>query len=527
MRHHHLALLVPSLLLALSSTAAAQTGADIDLQAFHPAMDSRGFITVNGSQVLGPGEPSFGLVTTWGRGLLRFEGDGNRYEVEHMITPTLVGALGFRLLGLDLEAGAALPFTIMSGGRVPGEASEPDDPGESIPFDGQGMADASLHLKWRLPSGALRSGVGLALIGSLTLPTTSAADRWLGDRAAVPQVGAAVDWHAGRLTLAVNGGVRLRGDGERFRDDPSMTVNMPATRGVIETGSTIPFGAAASYAVVPERFDLVAELFGAAPLAGENYFPLEALAGLKLYLARSSYLTLGAGAGLLADQGANPDTRAFVGIVFEPRSADPVADRIADARPPRARPAVGDRDDDGILDPVDSCPDEPEDLDQFQDQDGCPDTDNDGDLIADIDDLCIDRREVYNTVEDEDGCPDRGAVIERDGEIEILDVIQFEFDSAVIRPESHGILRAVARTILLNPRIEKLEVQGHTDERGSAAYNLDLSRRRAASVLDFLVAEGVARPRLTSRGYGETRPLIREGNEDAWTANRRVAFIIQ
>lgn len=525
MRHHLARLLLSSLLLALASTAAAQSGADIDLQAFHPAMDSRGFITVNGSQVLGPGEPSFGLVTTWGRGLLRLEGDGNRYEVEHMITPTLVGALGFSLLGLDLEAGAALPFTIMSGGRVPGEASEAGD--QAVSFDGQGMGDASLHLKWRLRSGALRPGIGVAVIGSLTLPTTSAADRWLGDRAVVPQIGAAVDWRAGRLALALNGGVRLRGDGERFRDDPSMAVDMAATGGAIETGSTVPFGLAASYAVVPERFDLVAEVFGAAPLAGENYFPLEALGGLKVYLARSSYLTLGAGAGLLADHGANPDTRATVGIVFEPRSADPVSDRIADAPPPRPRPRTGDRDDDGIPDPVDRCPDDPEDLDQFQDQDGCPDIDNDGDLIADIDDLCIDRREVYNMVEDEDGCPDRGAVIERDGEIEILDVIQFEFDSAVIRPESHGILRAVARTILLNPRIEALEVQGHTDERGSAAYNLDLSRRRAASVLDFLVAEGVARTRLTSRGYGETRPLIRASNEPAWTANRRVAFIIK
>mgnify|MGYP001567552346 CR=1 FL=1 len=105
--------------------ASAQEGADIDLQAFRPAMDSRGLITVNASEVLAPGELSFGLVTTWGRGLLRLEGDGNRYEVQDMITPTLVGAIGFRLLGVDLEAGAALPFTVMSGDRSPDPPAPP------------------------------------------------------------------------------------------------------------------------------------------------------------------------------------------------------------------------------------------------------------------------------------------------------------------------------------------------------------------------------------------------------------------
>ncbi|HWM88470.1 MAG TPA: OmpA family protein, partial [Kofleriaceae bacterium] len=499
--------LIAVLLVAASAAPArAQNGADIDLQGFRPAMDSRGFITVNAANVLEPGQLSLGLVTTWGRGLLRFEQGDNRYEVQHMITPTLVGAVGLGLLGLDLEIGGALPFTIMSGDRAPdSDGATPGDPNDdaSYRFDGQGLADASLHLKWRLRPGG--SGIGLALVGSLTLPTASASDRWLGDRSTVPQLVAVADHRAGRLALAANAGVRWRGAGERFSDDQPAGM-APLTRGVVESGSAVPFGVAVSYAVVPEKFDLLAELFGAAPLAGENLFPLEALGGVKLYLAKSSFLSFGAGAGLLGDRGGNPDARAFLAIVFEPRPGAVEGGRIADPVPVLVRAPDGDRDDDGIRDRDDGCPDVPEDHDGFQDRDGCPELDNDRDRIADADDLCIDRPEVYNTVEDEDGCPDRGPVIEREGEIELLEVIQFEFDSAVIRPESHGILRAVARTILLNPKIEKLEVQGHTDERGSAAYNLDLSRRRAASVLDFLVAEGVARPRLTSRGYGETRP---------------------
>ncbi|MBP6629444.1 MAG: OmpA family protein, partial [Kofleriaceae bacterium] len=66
----------------------------------------------------------------------------------------------------------------------------------------------------------------------------------------------------------------------------------------------------------------------------------------------------------------------------------------------------------------------------------------------------------------------------------------------------------------------------HTDERGNDAYNLDLSDRRAKSVKDYLIGKGIEDSRLTSQGYGETQPLDRRSNEQAWAKNRRVAFLI-
>jgi len=568
-----LTLVALAVLMAAPAPAAAQNGADIDLQAFHPAMDSRGLITVDASQVLRPGDVAFGLVTTWGRGLLRFDDGDRRYQVEDMITPTLIGSVGFRLLGVHLEVGAALPFTILSGDRAPDAGDDTPTPNDdqSFHFDGQGMADAALRLKWRVRDGS-RSGVGLALIGAVSLPTASESDSWMGEGAAVPQLVAVADVTLGRLALAANAGMRWR-DGRRFRDDHAD--GEPMTGGVVETGSAVPFGLGASYAVLPERFDVVGEVFGAAPLSGENYFPLEALVGLKLHLARSSFLSFGGGAGLLGDRGANPDARAFLAIVFEPRAGDRDGDGIdddvdrcpdhpedrdgfedADGCPdpdndgdrildpdddcpidPEDRdgfqdedgcpdPDGDDRDDDLIRDPDDGCPDDPEDRDGFEDADGCPDPDNDHDRILDIDDLCIDRPETYNTVDDDDGCPDHGPVVELEGEIKLLEVIQFEFDSAVIQEQSFGILRAVAMTIQQSPTIERVEVQGHTDERGAAAYNKDLSQRRAEAVVDFLVSSGVYRETLTARGYGETRPIVRGHDERAWTANRRVQFIV-
>ena len=71
-----------------------------------------------------------------------------------------------------------------------------------------------------------------------------------------------------------------------------------------------------------------------------------------------------------------------------------------------------------------------------------------------------------------------------------------------------------------------IEIQGHTDERGSDAYNLNLSKRRAASVRRYLEGKGVSKSRLQSEGYGERKPLNKAHNAKAWAENRRVEFLI-
>jgi outer membrane protein OmpA-like peptidoglycan-associated protein len=185
-----------------------------------------------------------------------------------------------------------------------------------------------------------------------------------------------------------------------------------------------------------------------------------------------------------------------------------------------------DNDGDGILDVDDLCPNDPEDKDGFEDQDGCPDLDNDKDRIPDKDDKCPNEPETYNGFEDQDGCPDRGRVVVTETSIDILDVIYFEYNSATIKSVSYPILDAVAATMQGNPSIQLIEIQGHTDERGDDAYNLDLSDRRAKSVMQYFTDKGVDSKRLTAQGYGETQPLDRRHNEPAWAKNRRVAFLI-
>jgi outer membrane protein OmpA-like peptidoglycan-associated protein len=612
-----------------AGVASADPAGDIQLDYFRPAMDSRGYLTINASQVLGDKELSFGLgALDWGHHLLSF-GDTSKgtflgskctnaaapcYSVDNIVTATLIGAFGIHAGPAELEFGVSAPFVIMSGDRGPDSLGDPANPNDDMGYNlsGQGIGNIGLHFKTRFIKTSRPPHVGLGVIASLYLPPPSSSQKiFSGSTGVSPQVIGILDKEFGRrseLRIALNGGIRIR-NASTYTDNDTATGGTPRTDASITAGGEIPYGLGIAYAIAVQKFDVVGEVYGSVPLNGAtNYQPLEAIAGVKLYLARNSFLSLGGGRGLMPDKGANPDLRAFIGIVFEPNIGDRDGDGIKDdidkcpddpedfdgfededgcPEPDNDRDGIpdvddkcpnipedkdgfededgcpegnkNDRDGDGILDDVDKCPDDPEDFDQFQDEDGCPDPDNDQDGILDVDDLCpndpedkdgfededgcpdpdndkdriLDKDdkcpnepETYNGFEDEDGCPDRGRVVVTDTSIEILDMVYFEYDKAIIKKESYPILDAVAATMQGNPSINLIEIQGHTDERGDDAYNLDLSDRRAHSVRDYLIGKGVDEKRLTAQGYGETQPLDRNHNEAAWAKNRRVAFLI-
>jgi outer membrane protein OmpA-like peptidoglycan-associated protein len=181
-----------------------------------------------------------------------------------------------------------------------------------------------------------------------------------------------------------------------------------------------------------------------------------------------------------------------------------------------------DNDYDGIFDKDDKCPNEPEDPEGYEDADGCPDLDNDGDEVPDLADQCP------NTPGAKDkepiGCPHNSLVVVTDCEVKITQQIHFAYNKAVIKRESYPILDAVLEVLNRNKDI-KLEIQGHTDSRGSDAYNLSLSEQRAAAVRQYLVAHGIAPSRLVSKGYGEAIPLVDNDTAENRALNRRVQFM--
>ncbi|HWE31607.1 MAG TPA: OmpA family protein, partial [Polyangia bacterium] len=111
-------------------------------------------------------------------------------------------------------------------------------------------------------------------------------------------------------------------------------------------------------------------------------------------------------------------------------------------------------------------------------------------------------------------------------EIVIKGTIHFGTDNAELRPDGEQILDEVADVLAKHPEIRRIRVEGHTDNRGNAEHNLQLSKARAAAVVQYLVKVGVDPSRVESEGYGASQPLVPNMTPAQRAKNRRVAFKI-
>ena len=248
------------------------------------------------------------------------------------------------------------------------------------------------------------------------------------------------------------------------------------------------------------------------------------------------------------------------------RDADLVPDKM-DACPDQAGLATlsgcPDADSDGIADKDDGCPAEK----GLKELNGCPDRDADG--VADKDDQCPDQKGLVNLrgcpdtdadgVADKDdqcptqkgtvalkGCPDRdgdgiadqndrcpqdagpasngGCPVPKAEEIQQINVsaksIQFVTGSDKIQASSNKVLDDIVTLMNKYPNT-RWGIEGHTDNVGSDSKNMDLSKRRAASVKNYFISKGVSADRLDSEGYGETRPVADNKTAAGRAQNRR------
>jgi outer membrane protein OmpA-like peptidoglycan-associated protein len=189
-------------------------------------------------------------------------------------------------------------------------------------------------------------------------------------------------------------------------------------------------------------------------------------------------------------------------------------------------PPPADKDADGIPDDVDACPDKAGVKTDDPKTNGCPPPppDKDKDGIPDDADACPDQPGVANEDPKKNGCPALAVISE--GQIKISEQVKFKTGSAEILKDSDELLTAVYQILKDHPDI-KVKIEGHTDNKGAAAMNLNLSKKRAASVSAWLQLHGIDKARLTSEGYGQTRPIDSNDTDAGRQNNRRVEFHIQ
>ncbi|MFL1012258.1 DUF5723 family protein [Flavisericum labens] len=291
------------------------------------------------------------------------------------------------------------------------------------------------------------------------------------------------------------------------------------------------------------------------PLSVVQYNGFQAGAGLRagpLYLGSGSVLS-----ALTSDNTKGADVYAGLKIpVYQGKARDKDKDGVIDkldACPKEAGPVEnngcpwGDKDGDTVLDNVDECPDEKgpvenngcpwgdadgdavlDNVDECVDvageveNKGCPWPDTDGDTVLDKDDQCID---VPGTVAN-NGCPEPEPEPEVTVEVqktlnEYAKTILFNSGKSSIKEESNSVLKEIVAILQEYPSA-KFAIEGHTDSVGSNSLNQNLSEERASSVMLFLIQNGVASNRLSSKGYGEDKPIATNSTKAGRALNRRV-----
>jgi OOP family OmpA-OmpF porin len=181
-----------------------------------------------------------------------------------------------------------------------------------------------------------------------------------------------------------------------------------------------------------------------------------------------------------------------------------------------------DNDQDQILDAGDGCPLEAEDVDQFEDEDGCPELDNDGDSIPDDMDPCPLEPENINGFEDSNGCPDvlPDIVKQYTG---VISGITFAYSRARIKKSSRKVLGKAAAVLRQYPDL-RIRIEGHTDPKGKIEKNKSLSLRRAEAVKWYLVDQGIEADRIETVGLGPDRPIASNKTAKGRAKNRRIEF---
>ena len=538
-------LLAGSTLIAVLTVGAMTHAQSFSLDRFQPAPAGDRFFGVQGGDPGGHLSPRFMLLGDYAyKPLVLYRASDNQAIGNLVSNQLIVHAAAGIALWDRLWVFANMPLALYTGGQSPSV----DQMTINSP-SGVAAGDLRAGMRVRL-LGENRSLASLSLSGYVFIPTGKKGK--LTSSGKVHGMPALVlSGEDDNVAYAVNVGVDIQ---QKNSGSPSDSVVVSPT-----LGSELTFGAAVGLLLVDRMLQVGPEIYGTTVMVGSDSFTkattnVEGIVGGRLRLG-SIVVGLGAGPGITRGIGT-PTLRVVGSIAYAPLPPPPPPP----PPPPRKKHVPPpDRDKDGIYDKDDACPDEPGVKSDDPTKNGCPPPppDRDGDGILDKDDACPDLKGVKSDDPTQNGCPpdtdgdgirddvdacpyEKGkpdpdpqkngcptSVRVTDQEIIILEQVQFKTGSAVILKASDDLLFQVSVVLAEHPEIVKLEVQGHTDNRGGKKYNKKLSEKRAAAVVKWLVKKGsVDAGRLSSQGYGMEEPLTDNDTAEGRQKNRRVQFKI-
>lgn len=563
----------------LIAMGAFSAKAQVHLDQYRPAETGEDGFAISRPNDRGHGLFGVRLDLDYGHNPLVFEerqGDMST-RTSNIVQDQFVGHLGLSLGLFDrLVLFAGLPVNFVQTGDQGGAARF-----NVAAADEMALGDVYAGARLRL-FGGNKDVFSLALQGTFAFPTAILADattNYSGELNVTIHPELLAEIRADIFRLALNVGARFRTAGDK---------RTSIANGALELEHEMTFGAGVYLGpelinLAAEFYGSTSFDASANTLFGDREgTPMEFLVGAQLHPGSGFHFGLAAGTGVQRGYGspdfrgvatlawADPIKAADAPVEATPTSTDSDGDGIedtADACPNEAEDKDGfedengcpdtDNDADGIADTTDLAPNDPEDKDGFEDGDGKPDPDNDADGILDTNDRCPTQAEDADNIQDDDGCPeddadsdsiadpqDRcpltpGVVNERnpdcsgcpalacisnDGSIQILKRVEFANNKDVILERSTPVMNDVLQILTTNPQLRRVRIEGHTDDRGNDAKNLDLSTRRARSVAQWLINHGVEASRLVGFGCGELHPRETNATNAGRQENRRVEF---
>ena len=485
-------------LLTLTAGAFAQSATTVtgggDLQRFQPATTPYAGFAASAGDLLAPGDYALGAHLDYARNPLVYFRDGVRVasSVKNNTTLQLHLALG---LFERFELGIALPFVLQQNGNDPRFFGLPS----------QAVGDLRISPRIQLFS-IPEAGFFVTASPTITVPV-SRTDALVGESSVrfFPEAG--VSWRHGGWFLSADALFRWRA-----KTDPLDKVRLGNELQLLfSTGRALT-----------QDLEAIVEFSGGAALetasAGARGNPLEALGGLRYRMGGQWTIDGAMGLGVLAAPGV-PDYRLIFGLTYgagRPRPSGtcllrtPEGDQIM-------RLSGLDRDGDGIDDACDLCP-----YQSGPAPSGCPAPQlAQTACVAPVGapPMQIIQTPASATVEGQAAAASRKRRV-------VVEPIQFDFDSDTVRASSIPLIQIVIDELKELPPEVQVQVVGHTDMRGDSDYNIELSKRRAASVVKEMIRLGVDSKRLNSDGFGFTRPVApHDDADDNRQKNRRVEFI--
>ena len=426
---------VISALMTTSIASAQQLSTSFQSEQFEP-LPAQGYniLNISSSELMPHLRPSAGIFLHYVNDPLQVvpvaTGDvdeGGQRLVSHQLRAELLASVG---LFNFVELGLALPFVPLQRGD---DQANLGQPGQAI--EGASLGDVRVLPKVQLLPAHKAAGFGLAIGLPVYIPSGDT-ETFNSDGKVRVEPRLMADWrHDAGVKIAANLGYQLLRSDSVAQNYTSEDMFRWGLGLELPTGTEIMRVVGSVYGAIT-----TAEVRATPGLDDLSEFntgrPVEADGGLQFYLPAGLVANAGAGAGLTSGVGA-PDFRVFASLSYAPRVADTDGDGLLDAEdgcPFKPEDLEGfedsdgcpdyDNDNDGLLDVDDTCPLEPEDRDGFEDEDGCPDPDNDKDKVLDVDDACPLEPEDRDDFEDKDGCPDPDN--DRDAILDVDDVCPTE-----------------------------------------------------------------------------------------------------